>query len=154
MRFREIMTEVTFTGSQSVQWGQRSNKRWDAFVDVGERQIGIMFNRTSGKARQSAWRVDFLSRTDPETRGTVKETTTILNTVAAAVGEFLDTVQPVMLKMSPTGESREKLYRAVLKRMMPKIDHAYSLDERWYGTLFGEFELTRKPDWLYSGWTT
>lgn len=91
------------------------------------------------------WRVDVRKANWPDRRGTVGETTGILASVAAAVGEFLDAEEPDLLEMSPTNVSREKLYRAALRRMMPKIEHLYSLEEKSYGTLFGEFILRRHP---------
>ena len=144
--------EVTFTAAATVRWKQRTDKLWEASLDVGKRQLRIVFQRISGSGRQGAWRVDFVRRNSSSQRGTVGETTSVISGVAAAVREFLDTVQPELLKMSPTNTSRERLYRAILKRMMPALRDLYDLEEQWYGTLFGEFNLKRDPQWLYLGW--
>jgi hypothetical protein len=151
MHYSEL-TEVVFV-SHPYRWTQREARRWEASFEVGKRQIEIIFTRLDGDGRQGGWRVDFRRGNYLEMRGTARESSGIIGTVAAAVGEFLDTVQPERLIMSPTGGSRERLYRAVLKRMMPQISHAYEMEERWYNTLFGEFQLNRKSNWLYTGWT-
>jgi hypothetical protein len=135
----------------SFQWHQTENQ-WNAIFEIGDRQIEIIIVRISGTARQSAWRIDFRRSNKIDRRGTIPETTAIIGTITTAIGQFLNKVQPEYLSMSPTDAVRERLYRAVLKRMFPAIAHAYSLDEQRYGTLFGEFVLRRKPEWLYHGW--
>lgn len=150
------LIEASFGGSRTVQWQTTSDRTWVATFAIGDRQFSTIFtniSRGSGSGRQTHWRVDFRKETWVDARAGVRDTVAVLDSVAAAVKEFLDRVQPITLEMSPTTASREKLYRAVLARMTPMLDHAYSLDEKWYGTLFGEFVLTRRPEWLRSGWT-
>lgn len=136
------LCEVAIAPTQSVQWGERDEKKWAGSFLIGARQIEIFFTRLS-RGGTSSWRIDFRKARHQPMRGTIGETTGILNCVVGAIKEFLEWVKPDLLKMSPTNTSREKLYRAVIKRMMPQIEQTYSVDEVSYGTLFGEFVLLR-----------
>lgn len=149
------LAETAFGGSRSVQWQSSNDQSWVAIFAVGDRRFSIIFTNISrgfGSGRQTHWRVDFRKETWIDARAGVRDTVAVLDSVAAAVKEFLGRVQPITLEMSPTTHSHEKLYRAVLSRTMPMLEHAYSLDEKWYGSMFGEFILTRRPEWLWSGW--
>jgi hypothetical protein len=142
MKWSDVLYEIAVAPVQSVQWRVRAEKQWAGSFQIGERQIEIFFARLSSFGT-TRWRVDFRKGQQQPTGGTVAETTGTLNDVIGAIKEFLETVKPDRLEMSPTNTSREKLYRAVIKRMMPQIGQAYSVEEKSYGTLFGEFILSR-----------
>ena len=140
MKLSDIVREVAIAPTQSIQWTTRDEKTWVGSFDVGDRPIEVIFTKLSSFGA-SRWRVDFRKGKHQPTRGTVAETTSVLNGIVGAIKEFLESVRPDRLEMSPTNASREKLYRAVIKRMMPQIDQIYSVNEISYGTLFGEFVL-------------
>lgn len=141
------LVEARIATSGEIQWATRNDTYWGGSFEVGDREIEIIFAKLSPKGIQSQrWRVervDFRKGRRNDSHGTVSETTAILSHIASAIDEFLKKVEPDILEMSPTNASREKLYRVVLKQMMPKISHAYDLEEKWYGSLMGEFVLTK-----------
>jgi hypothetical protein len=145
MKWSDVIHEVVIAPTQSVQWDSRNDKKWHGSFWVGDRQIEILFSRLS-RGWTSSWRIDFRKATYKPVRGTIGETTGIMNAVVGAIKEFLERVKPDHLEMSPTNTPREKLYRAIIKRMMPQIEQTYSVDEVSYGTLFGEFVLSRRED--------
>jgi hypothetical protein len=146
MKWSNIIREVAIApAAQRTDWAARTDKQWVGSLWIGDRQIEIFFT-CLGSFGASRWRVDFRKSKHQPNRGTVVETTGILNGVVGAIKEFLECVKPDRLEMSPTNTSREKLYRAVIKRMMSQIEQTYSVEEVSYGTLFGEFVLSRRSD--------
>ena len=145
MKLSDIIREVAIApATDAVRWDACTEKQWTGSLWIGARHIEIFFTRLSSFGA-SRWRVDFRKGKHQPARGTVAETTGILNAVVGAIKEFLERMKPDRLEMSPTNASREKLYRAVIKRMMPQLNQ-YSVDETSYGTLFGEFVLSRRSD--------
>jgi len=142
----ENIDEVAIAPIQlSIQWDRRTAKEWIGSCQIGDRQIEIFFTRLNSFGT-SSWRVDFRKEKHQPKRGTVAETISILNSVISAIKEFLESVKPDRLQMSPTNTSREKLYRSVIRRIKPQIEQTYNITEKSYGTLFGEFILSRLDD--------
>lgn len=140
MKWSDIIKEVVIAPKQAV-WDVRDAKRWTGSYQIGERTIEIFFTRLSSFGA-TRWRVDF-RKARQSTRGTVTVTIDILNGVIGAIEEFLQAVKPDRLELSPTNTSREKLYRAIIKRLLPQIAQSYDVVEKSYGTLFGEFIFSR-----------
>lgn len=144
MKWSDIIKEVVIAPKQAVQWDVRDAKRWIGSYQIGDRTIEIFFTRLNSFGA-TRWRVDF-RKARQSTRGTVTVTIDILNGVIGAIEEFLQAVKPDQLELSPTNTSREKLYRAIIKRLLPQIAQSYDVAEKSYGSLFGEFIFSRHAE--------